>query len=73
MKAKAIGAKTYTAAFYGIEAAEMAPSKMARFAAAVIDVYRNRNNNHNTDNCFTTLTDDPHFCVIRTTIPVAVS
>ena len=40
MKVRAIQTKVYAAAFYGIEAAEVAPAKVAKLAAAVIDTFR---------------------------------
>ena len=48
-KAKAILAKVYAAAFYGIEAAEAPVAKIATLIAAIIDVFRSRNDNHNVD------------------------
>ena len=51
-------AKTYVAAFYGIEAAKVQPAKIARITAAVVDVFRSRNANRNIDRFFSTLTDD---------------
>ena len=48
-KVKAIHAKVYASAMYGIEAAAVTPAKIAKLAATVIDVFRSRNNNHNAD------------------------
>ena len=48
-KVKAIQAKIYVAAMYGIEAAEVPPAKVATLIVADIDAFRSRNNNHNTD------------------------
>ena len=39
-KVKAIQAKIYAAAMYGIEAAEVPPAKVATLTAAVIDAFR---------------------------------
>ncbi len=58
MKVRAILTKTYAAAFFGIEAAEAAPAKVAKLTAAVIDAFRARNNNHNAVRVFSTITDD---------------
>ena len=58
MKVRAIQTKVYAAAFYGIEAAEVAPAKVAKLAAAVIDTFRAKNNNHNAVTIFSTITDD---------------
>jgi len=57
-KCMAIKAKIYAAAMYGVEAAEVSPQKVAKLTAAVINVFRSRNNNHNVDRFFTTLTPD---------------
>ena len=57
-KASIILAKTYVAALYGIEVARLQPVKIARLTAAVIDVYRSRNNNHNVDRFFATLGEE---------------
>ena len=51
-------AKTYAAALYGIEAARVPPAKVAKLTAAVIDAFKTRNNNHNADRFFATLTND---------------
>ena len=48
-KAGIIHAKVFAAAFYGIEAASMTPAKTAKLAAAIIDVFRSRNNMHRAD------------------------
>ena len=56
-KAKAIQAKVHAGAMYGIEAVEVPPAKVAKLTAAVIDAFRSRNNNHNADRFFATLTD----------------
>lgn len=48
-KAKAIVVKVYAVAFYGIEAAEITIAKVAQLTAAVIDVFRTRNDTHNVD------------------------
>ena len=57
-KAKAIATKTFAAAFYGIEAAEIATAKVAQPTAAVIDVFRSRNNFHNVDWFFAAFFED---------------
>ena len=54
-KANIIRAKTYAAALYGIEAAKVQPAKVAKLTAAVIDVFKSKNNNHNVDRFFATL------------------
>ena len=41
---------------YGIEAVGVTPKKIASLAAAVIDVFKNRNNNHNANQFFSTIT-----------------
>ena len=46
----------YAGAFYGVEAAQVSPAKLAKMSAAVIDVFRSRNNSHNADRFFATLT-----------------
>ena len=51
-KAKAILAKVYAPAFYGIEAAEVPVAKIASLIAAIIDVLRSRNDNHTVDSFF---------------------
>ena len=43
---------------YGVEAAEIAPATMANMSAAVIDVFKSRNDNHNTDRFFTIIAFD---------------
>ena len=55
-KAKAILSKIYVGAFYGVEAAGASPAKVASLAAAVIDVFKSRNNNHNGNQFFSTIT-----------------
>ena len=55
-KVKIIHTKIYVAAMYGVEAAEVAPAKVARLTAAVIDAFRSKNETHNADRFFTTLT-----------------
>ena len=42
---------------HGVEAARVTPAKMAKMSAAVIDVFRSRNNSHNADLFFATLTN----------------
>ena len=55
-KARIIATKVYAAALYGVEASQMTPAKIARLSAAVIDTFRSRNNSHNADRFYTTLT-----------------
>ena len=55
-KAKVILAKVYAAALYGVEAAQASPQKIANLTAAVIDAFKSRNNNHNANNFFSTIT-----------------
>ena len=57
-KLAAIRVKVYAAAMYGVEAAEIAPAKMANMSVAVIDVFKSRNDNHNADRFFTTIAVD---------------
>ena len=57
-KVKAIHAKVYGAALYGIEAEHAQPAKVAKLAAAVIDVFRSKNNDHNAVRVFTTITEE---------------
>ena len=57
-KAGIILAKTYAATLYGVEAARVQPQKIAQLAAAVIDVFKPKNNHHNADRFFATLTTD---------------
>ena len=57
-KVKAIHAKIYASAMYCIEAAAVTPAKIAALAANIIDVFRSKNDNHNADRFFTTLTAD---------------
>ena len=51
VEAKAILAKVYAAAFYFIEAAEVPVAKIAIIIAAIIGVFRSRNDSRNVD-CF---------------------
>ena len=57
-KVRIIHTKIYAAAMYGVEAAEVAPAKVARLAAAVIDACRSKNDNHTSNRFFTALTDN---------------
>ena len=57
-KAKAIAAKTYASAFYGIEAASIAIAKINQLTAAAIDVFRSRNDKHNVDWFFSAFFED---------------
>ena len=57
-KVRILHTKVYAAAMYCVEAAEVAPAKVARLAAAVIDAFRFKNDNHNADRFFTTLADN---------------
>ena len=42
--------------FYGVESAGASPAKVASLTAAVIDVFKSRNNNHNANQFFSTIT-----------------
>ena len=55
-KAKVILSKIYAGAFYGVEAAGASPAKVASLTVAVIDVFKSRNNNHNANQLFSTIT-----------------
>jgi len=57
-KLAAIRTKVFAAAMYGVEAAEIAPAKMASMSAAVIDVFKSKNDNHNADRFYTTIALD---------------
>ena len=57
-KVKTIHAKVYGVALYGIEAAHAQPTKDAKLAAAVIDVFRSKNNCHNAVRLVTTITEE---------------
>jgi len=48
-KVRAITAKIYAAAFYGIEASGIPDRDIAQMSAAVIDVFRSKNDMHNAD------------------------
>ena len=41
---------------YGVEAASASPQKIANLTAAVIDVFKSNNNNHNANQFFSTIT-----------------
>ena len=45
---------------YGVEAAGASPAKVAKLTAAVIDVFKSRNNNHNANQFFSTITRSKH-------------
>ena len=55
-KTRAIISKVYAGAMYGVEAAGASPVKVASLTAAVIDVFKSRNNNHNANQFFSTIT-----------------
>ena len=55
-KIRAIISKVYAGAMYGVEAAGATPTKVASLTAAVIDVFKSRNNNHNANQFFSTIT-----------------
>ena len=55
-KAKVILSKIYAGALYGVEAAGASPTKVASLTAAVIVVFKSRNNNHNANQFFSTMT-----------------
>ena len=54
-KVKAILGKIYAGGLYGVEAAQLAPARVARLSAAVIDAFRSRNNDHNADRFYATV------------------
>jgi hypothetical protein len=54
-KIRAIISKIYAGAMYGVEAAGATPVKVASLTAAVIDVFKSRNNNHNANQFFSTI------------------
>ena len=58
MKIKTIHTNVYAAALYGIEAAQVAPDKIGKLTAVVVDAFQSRNNSHNVDKFFTTITND---------------
>ena len=53
---RAIISKVYAGAIYEVEAAGASPVKVASLTAAVIDVFKSRNNNHNANQFFSTIT-----------------
>jgi len=55
-KIKAIATKIYAGALYGIEATQLGPAKIAKLSAAVIDTFKSRNNSHNANRFYATLT-----------------
>ena len=57
-KVRAITTKVYAAGLYGVEATQISTAKVAKLSAAVIDAFRSRNNSHNADRFYTTLTTD---------------
>ena len=56
MQIRAITSKIFAGAMYGVEAAGATPNKVAGLTAAVIDVFKSRNNNHNANQFFSTIT-----------------
>ena len=54
-KTRAIISKVYSGAMCGVEAASASPVKVASLTAAVIDVFKSRNNNHNANQFFSTI------------------
>ena len=58
MKIRTIHTKVYAAALYCIEVAQVTPDKIGKVVAAVVYAFRSRNNSHNVDKFFTTLTHD---------------
>ena len=58
MKVRVIETKAYAVAMYGIEAAEVNVTKIAKLTTEVIDAFRSRNNDHNVDKFFSTISDD---------------
>ena len=57
MKIRVIESKVFAAAMYGIEAAEVSVNKVAKLTTQVIDAFRSRNNDHNVDKFFTTISN----------------
>ena len=55
-KVRAIICKIYASAMYGVEVAVASPAKVASLTAVVIDVFKSRNNVHNANQFFTTIT-----------------
>ena len=55
-KANVILSKSYAGALRGVEAAGASPTKVASLTAAVIDVFKSRNNNHNANQFFSAMT-----------------
>lgn len=58
MKTNAILAKVYAVAVYGIEASKVPMRRTAELTTFVVDVFRSRNNTHDTDWFLATFTDD---------------
>ena len=56
-KVNAILAKVYAGALYGIEAAQVTPIKYAKLSASVIDAFRSKNDNHNADRFYATVSE----------------
>ena len=56
-KVSAILAKIYAGALYGIEAAQVTPAKFAKLSASVIDAFRSKNDNHNADKFYATISE----------------
>ena len=48
-KAKTVVVEVYVVAFYGVEAVEITTAKVVQLIAAVIDVFRSRNDARNVD------------------------
>ena len=55
-KVRAIHTKVYAGGLYGIEASQLPISKVAKLAAMVINVFRSKNDDHNADRFFSTIT-----------------
>jgi len=54
-KVRVIHSKIYAGALYGVEAPGATPAKVASLTAAVVDVFKSRNNNHNANQFFSTI------------------
>ena len=56
-KARAILSKVYAGAMYGVEAASASPQTIGNLTAALRDVFKNKNNNHNANQFFAAITE----------------
>ena len=57
-KARAVHAKVFAAALYGIEAAHLPIAKIAKLSIKIIDIFRSRNDDHNVDFFFSSMATD---------------